>query len=838
NDLNLGPRAAHRKCAKIAGDTSGNYHPHGEQVVYPTLVRMAQPWNLIHPLVDGQGNFGSIDGDPPAAMRYTEARLAAPATEMLEDLKLETVDFEDNYDATRTEPVVLPSKFPNLLVNGSTGIAVGMATNLPPHNLGEICDGLLALLDKPDISTAELMRHVPGPDFPTGATICGRSGIAEAYENGRGAITVRGTVKVEQSKRDKMRVVITEIPYLILKNTIAEKIADCVKRGVLPEVSDVRDESGRKHPVRIVLELRRDANEDVVINKLYQYTPLQSNFTIMNIALVGRQPRTLSLKQLMEVFVDHRKEVIRRRATFLLRKARQRAHVVEGLILAVGSIDQVIEVIRRSPDPLTAKDRLMDMRLRLAVAETLRALLPEPFVQRAAGADQRLTGVQAEAILGMQLQRLTGLEIERLIKEYAGLSEEIAEHEAVLREERRVIDIIRNETMELKSKYARPRRTQFGPTVGEMRMEELIADEQVIVTLSHQGYIKRVPVETYRRQGRGGKGVRGGEAREGDFLASLFVASTHNYLLVFTNRGRVYWLKVYDIPSMSRTSRGRSLVNLLKMQANEEYRAVLPVKVFEEKFVFFGTAKGIVKKTPLGAFSRPRPSGIIAITLDPDDALVNVVLTEGGQEIVLGSREGYAIRFNESDVRAMGRSARGVKGMTLRGTDQVVDMVVIETGKSLLTVCEKGLGKRSAIDEYRLTKRGGMGVINIKVTDKNGPVVGLKSVEDTDEIMMITAKGIMLRTDLSEVREIGRATQGVRLIRIDEGDKLVSVAHIAREEDEEDEEQAAEGAGESGAGSADAQAEEAAADQPAQFEADTEGGPPTEENDAPGTDQA
>ena len=786
NDLNLSPRSAHRKCAKISGDTSGNYHPHGEQVVYPTLVRMAQPWNMGHPLVDGQGNFGSIDGDPPAAMRYTEARLTAPATELLDDLKLETVDFVDNYDATRTEPVVLPARFPSLLVNGSTGIAVGMATNIAPHNLGEVCDAIVACLNDPDISIVDIMKVLPGPDFPTGSTICGRRGIYDAYTTGRGSIPVRGTIRVEEKKNGRKVLIIEEIPYQILKNTIVEKIADGVKNGQLSEVSDVRDESGRKHPVRIVLELKRDANEDVIINKLYEYTPLQSNFNIINIALVGRQPHTLNIKQFIEIYIDHRKIVIRRRSAFLLRKARQRAHLVEGLILAVGSIDEIIDLIRKSPDPPTAKVALMELPLRLKVRGTIRALLPDKFVEQATGTDHTLTGVQADAILSMQLQRLTGLETEKLGREYAKLSEEIDGFNAILHDENRVIDIIREDVLELKAKYARPRRTRFGEAVGGFRMEALIADEQVIVTLSHEGYIKRVPVDTYRRQGRGGKGVRASDSREGDFLEHVFLASTHDYLLVFTNRGRVYWLKVYDIPSLSRTARGRSVANLLQMQVNEVHRAVLPVKEFEENFVFFSTTKGIVKKTPLGAFSRPRSNGIIAILLDPDDSLINVALTDGSQEVVLGSRNGYAVRFNESDVRAMGRTARGVKGMSFRGDDQVVDMVVIEPGMSLLTICEKGIGKRTLIDDYRLTKRGSMGVINIKISDKNGPVVALKPVSDGDELIMITSKGIMLRTGLSEVREIGRATQGVRLIRIDEGDALVSVAVVPRDEDEDD----------------------------------------------------
>ncbi len=785
NDLNLGPRANHRKCAKIAGDTSGNYHPHGEQVIYPTLVRLAQPWNMRHSLIDGQGNFGSMDGDPPAAMRYTEARMTAAATEMLADLQYETVDFEPNYDGTRTEPVVLPSKFPNLLVNGSVGIAVGMATNLPPHNLGEVCDALIALIDKPDLGVGQLMKIIPGPDFPTGGQICGRRGIVEAYSTGRGSITLRGKLHVEEGRGGKQIIVITEVPYGILRSTITEKIAAAMKSGQIKEAADVNDASDRRHPVRIEVTLRKDANEDVVINQLFKYTPLQSNYTMINIALVDRQPKTLPLKALLELYVDHRREVIRRRTQFLLRKARQRAHLLEGLILAVGDIDAIIQLIKESPDPPTAKDRLMARQLRLTEDLTLRQLLPEAFVQRAGATPQTLTAVQAGAILAMQLQRLTGLEVTKLAKEYSDLVEEIQGHEAVLRDEALVLDIIREDLYELKDKYANPRRTEVVEDVGEFNIEELIPEEQVVVTISHEGYVKRVEAEAYRKQGRGGRGIRGGETKEGDFLDHLFVVSTHDYLLFFTNRGRVYWARVFDLPAQARTARGRSIANLLKMQDNETLCAVLPVKQFEERFVFFATAQGTVKKTPMAAFSHPRPSGIIAITLDPTDTLIGVEETTGENEIVLGSQSGMAIRFNEQDVRAMGRGARGVKGMTLDRDDQVVDMVAIQPGLSVLTVCENGFGKRTDIGEYRLTRRGGKGVINIKATERNGKVVAIKAVRDEDEVMLITAKGIMLRTGLADIREIGRATQGVRIIRPDAGDRVVAVAKIAQEQNDE-----------------------------------------------------
>ncbi len=783
NDLNLGPRAQTKKCAKIAGDTSGNYHPHGESVIYPTLVRMAQPWNMRQPLVDGQGNFGSVDGDPPAAMRYTEARMTAAAAMLLEDLEYETVDFIPNYDNSREEPVVLPGKFPNLLVNGGTGIAVGMATNIPTHNASEVCDALMAFLDRPQLTVAELMKFLPGPDFPTGGQICGRRGIHEAYSTGRGSIVLRGRCKVEES-RGKKTIVIHELPFGVLRNTVTERIAAAVKSGDIKDVSAVNDASDRKSDVRIEVDLKRDANEDVIINQLYQFTPLQSTFHIMNIALVNRQPRTLTLRDMLSLYIDHRKDVIRRRTSFLLKRARQKAHILEGLILAVGDIDAIIELIKKSPDPQAARTSLMARPLRLIEHATLKKLLPEEFVRRHSVAAHHLTLVQVNAILSMQLQRLTGLEIEKLAQDFSRLMSEIEDYETILREEVRVRDLVRKDLLEIKEKFTDRRRTELVEDVGEFKMEELIVDEQVVVTLSHEGYIKRTAVDEYRKQGRGGKGVRGGSTKEGDFLEHLFIASTHDFLLVFTDRGRVYWLRVYDLPVMSRTSRGRSLANLLSMQQGESHRAVLAVREFEEAFVFFATARGTVKKTPISAFSRPRTGGIMAITLEADDSLINVERTTGENEIVLGSRDGMAIRFEESDVRAMGRGARGVRGMTLEGEDAVVSLVAITLGQSLLTVCENGYGKRTNIDEYRKTRRGGKGVINIKTTERNGKVVAIQAVVDTDEFMLITQNGMMLRTDLAAVREIGRATQGVRLIKIDETDRVVAVAKVAPEEDE------------------------------------------------------
>ena len=779
HDLNLRPTGKHRKCAKIAGDTSGNYHPHGEGVIYPTLVRMGQEWSMRHGLIDPQGNFGSIDADPPAAMRYTEARLTRPSEEMLTDLDKDTVDFAENYDGTRTEPVVLPSKFPNLLVNGSEGIAVGMATRLLPHNLGEICDSLVAMIDNPEITCDELMQIVPGPDFPTGGVICGTEGVRDAYETGRGAIPVRGVIHTEQPKTGRARIVVDEIPYGVLLPTIKDRIVDAIQNGTIKGIDDMRDESGRKQMVRLVITLKKNADADVIINQLWKYTPLQSNIHAIHVVLVNRVPKTLSLKQLLQNFLLHRVEVVRRRTQFLARKARQRAHVLEGLILAVADIDEIIQLIKESPDVDTARQRLIDKPLRLSERATVGRLLPEAFVQRATATDQHLTRTQADAILAMQLRRLTGLEIEQLAREYSKLTDEIANYDLILSDERRVLDIITEDLHELKAKYANPRRTQIAGAVREFAMDELIAEEDVIVTLSHAGYIKRVPIKTYRSQGRGGRGVRGAENKDNDFIEHMRVASTHDYLLFFTNFGRVYWLRVYDIPSLQRTSRGRSLANVLTMQPGERHMAVLPIKQFEENFVFFATEKGVVKKTPLSAFSRPRPSGIQAIKLDPDDSLIRALMSTGSDQIVLGTRLGMACRFNENDVRAMGRMTRGVRGIRLKPEDLVVDMAVIQPGMSLLTVCELGLGKRTELDAYRLTRRGGKGVLNVRITEKNGPVVALRAVTNDDALMLITANGILLRMSLDQLRDIGRATQGVRLIRVTGDDRVVAVARVA-----------------------------------------------------------
>jgi len=793
NDLNLGPRSSHRKCAKIVGDTGGNYHPHGDQATYGTLVRLGQDWNMRYPLVNPQGNFGSIDADPPAAMRYTEARMAAPAMEMLQDLNFDTVDFVPNYDETRNEPVVLPSKFPNLLVNGSTGIAVGMATNIAPHNLREVCDALLLVVNEPNCGFKDIMKVLPGPDFPTGGIICGKKGIVDAYTTGRGHLKVRAKTEVETTKRGRERIVVTEIPYMVVKTTIVSKIAECVHNGTVTEIADVRDESDR-HGLRVVVDLKKDAESEIVLNKLYRYTSLQTTFAIANIALVNNQPETLNIREMLQCFIDHRKVVIRRRSRFLLRRCRNRAHILEGLILAVTDIDEIISIIKKSPDAPTAKLNLMKKPLRLAEAATLRKLLPASFVKAKSEGEHFLTGPQADAILTMQLQRLTGLEIEKLAKEYAGLIEQIEGYEAILSDDTVLLDIIREDLHEIREKYGDKRRTQIADAVEVLDVEDLIADEDVIVTVSHSGYIKRMPTDTYRRQGRGGRGIIGSATKDDDFIKHLFIASTHDYLLVFTNRGKCYWLRVFGVPSMSRQSKGRSVANLLNL-GSQQIASIIAVSSFEdeegtpERQLVMATKKGVVKKTRLGAYGNPRSNGVIAINLDPDDALIGVDLTTGEDHIILGTCDGMTIRFDEQQVRSMGRVSRGVRGINLRSGDDVVGMVIVEEKASLFTVCENGYGKRTGIENYKSQSRGGLGLKNIKTSDRNGKVVALKAVHTGDDLMLITANGMIIRTGLDEIRSIGRNTQGVRLIKLKEGDKLVAAEKIAAEDLEDSREE-------------------------------------------------
>ncbi|WP_428940705.1 DNA gyrase subunit A [Fontivita pretiosa] len=792
HDLNLTPGRKHIKCAKIAGDTSGNYHPHGEAVIYPTLVRMAQDWVMRYPLIDGQGNFGSTDGDPPAAMRYTEARMAPPTLDMLADIELDTVDFQPNYDERLMEPTVLPSKFPNLLVNGSTGIAVGMACNLLPHNLREICDAIVKVIDNPEITLQELLQIVPGPDFPTGGIICGRDGIIEGYRTGRGRITLRAKMSVEQDKKGRNAIIIEQIPYGIIRRIIVESIADCVKKDLIRDIADVNDHSGREHACRIVVDLKRDADPDIVINQLYQYTPCQITVSMINIALVNRQPRTMGLKELIQHFIDHRKEVITRRTRHLLRKAQQRGHILEGLIFAVCDIDEVVKLIRSSKTREEAIGKLRARAFRIAPDHPAAARIPAALMERATKHPVMLTQVQAEAIGRLQLIQLVGLEMQKLVEEYRGVVEEIEGYEAILRDESMVLDIIREDTYEIREKYGDDRRTEITGEVTEMSMEKLVAPEDVVVTVSHEGYIKRLPVDTYRAQGRGGRGIKGTESKEGDFVEHLFVANTHDHLLFFTNQGRVYQRRVYDVPEMSRTSQGRSIANLLSFQEGEKIASVLNVRDFtkDEQFLMFATARGVVKKTALSAYSNIRANGIIAIGLEEGDTLIDVCCTSGKDHVILGTKSGLAIRFDESEVRAMGRPAAGVTGARFkREGDEVVAMLIVPNGQNagwkLLTACVNGYGKRTPLEEYPVKGRGTRGVINIDANERNGEVIGMKLVADTDQVLLITQRGIIIRTRVDEIRETGRNAAGVRLIKLDEGDRLVAMAKVDAEDEDE-----------------------------------------------------
>jgi DNA gyrase subunit A len=759
NDLNLGPRSKHRKCAKICGDTSGNYHPHGESVVYPTLVGMAQPFTTRYQLVDSQGNFGAIDGSPPAAMRYTEARLGYPAMHLLEDLDKETVDEAPNYDDTRMQPVVLPARFPNLICNGSTGIAVGMAASLPPHNLREVAAAINKLLDKPDVTLDELLEIVQGPDFPTGGTIMGRSGIRNAYASGRGSVVCRAKYHVEE-KKGRKSLVFTEVPYQIKTTTILERIDHLVKSGQIDSISDANDETNDRVGLRLVVELKKSVEDEIVtVNQLFKLSPLQSTFSIINLAILDGRPRTLGFKQMLECHRDHRQDVIRRRTRFLLRKAEERLHILDGLRLAVQNIDEVIEIIKKSANTDEARQRLI-----------------ERF---------ELSEIQARAILDMRLARLTGLEIEKLEAEHKEVSDKITYYKTILNDRSVLIGLMKKDLQEMVEQYGDARRTEISDEeVGSFVAEDLIPEEMMVVTVTHEGYIKRTALDQYRTQGRGGKGVSAAETKEGDFLWNVFIASTHDHLLFFTDKGRVYWKKVYELPSYGRAAKGRSLANVVETQPEEKICAILRVESFDDRFLVTATRNGLIKKTALEAYSRRRAGGIIAVGLEEDDSLVGVNLCRAGQSIVLGTRNGMSIRFDESGVRAMGRSAVGVWGIRLDEGDEVRDMVVIDGGGTLLTICENGYGKRTQIDEYRQQSRGGKGIIDIRTTERNGKVVNLLAVGDEDEVMMITKDGQIVRTKVSEISVIGRNTQGVRCIALNEGDKLVSVARIPNEEPE------------------------------------------------------
>jgi DNA gyrase subunit A len=765
--MGLSSTRGYRKCAKIVGEVMGNYHPHGDASIYDTLVRLAQDFNMRAPLVDGQGNFGSIDGDPPAAMRYTEARLESLGDQMMTDLDKETVDFVPNYDETTEEPSVLPAPFPNLLVNGSAGIAVGMATNIPPHNMREVIDAVIWLIEstqteeKPTLPEKQrkLLELVPGPDFPTGGYIVGRHGIQQAYLTGRGSVIMRAKAEIELSKKgDRSSIVVSAIPYQVNKKRLIEHIAELVNAKTIEGVSDIRDESDRDG-MRIVVDLKRGEMGDVVLNNLYKHTQLQTSFGIIMLAIVGGRPKVLSLLELIESFVEFRREVVRRRTEFELRKAEARRHILEGLKIALDHLDAVIALIRASRNPAEARDGLI--------------------------AQFSLTPVQAQAILDMQLQRLTGLERDKILAELAELLKLIERLTAILSSDRLVMQIVIDELRAVQEKYSDPRRTEILAEEGEFRIEDLIAEEDMAITVSNTGYIKRTAITNYRNQRRGGKGRIGMRTREEDFVSHLFIASSHAYIMIFSDRGRAYWLKVHEIPDVGPDGRGKAIANLVSMEAGERIAALLAVKEFEDnKFIVMGTRRGVIKKTELSAFSNPRAGGIIAMGVEEGDSVIAVSISEGNGEIFIGTISGMAIRFPESDVRSMGRSAYGVRGISLRDDDEVVAMEVLVPGGTILSVTERGYGKRTELEEYRVQSRGGIGIINIQTSDRNGKVIGVAQVTDDDELMLITQQGKILRMESKSIRSIGRATQGVRLIEIEGEDRAVSIARLAEKDEE------------------------------------------------------
>ena len=757
------PNRPYSKCAGIVGEVLKKYHPHGDAAVYDTLVRMAQAFNLRYPLIDGQGNFGSVDGDPPAAYRYTEARLTPLAESMMQDLDKDTVDFVPNFDGNVEEPTVLPTVVPNLLVNGASGIAVGMATNIPPHNLGEVVDGATFVLDNPGLSPAQLtkglLERIPGPDFPTAGFVHGREGIEQAYRTGRGTIQIRARAEIEDIGKDRQAIVITEIPYQVNKARLLEKIAELARDRKIEGISDPRDESDRQG-MRIVVELKRGEVPQVVLNNLFKHTALQTSFGIIVLAISENRPRVLPLLEVVNQFLEFRREVVGRRTTFELEKAEARAHVLEGFVKALDHLDEIIELIRAASTPAAARDQLM--------------------------ARFEFSEIQAQAILDLQLQRLTGMEREKIVKEHEEIQKLVSELKAILGSEEKIKEIVRAEMQEVKEKFGDPRRTEIIAKTREIRVEDMIAEEDMVITVSHLGYIKRSPVSVYRKQKRGGKGRIGMRTREEDFVDRLFITSSHDYILIFTDRGRVYWCKVLEIPEVGSAGKGKAIVNLVSMSPNEKLAAVCPVKEFpEDRHVLMATRSGRVKKTPLSAFANPMSRGIIAIGIGEGDSLIAAAVTGAGDEAVIATRKGLAIRFAASDVRPMGRTAGGVKGIRLREGDQVVGMAVAEEEGTLLTVTEKGYGKRTALDQYRLQSRGGKGIINIKTTPRNGPVVGVRFVGEEDEVMVVTGNGMILRLRVKGILVHGRATQGVRLIDVDEGDHVVAVAKLAEKQEEE-----------------------------------------------------
>jgi DNA gyrase subunit A len=784
----------YKKSARIVGDVMGKYHPHGDAAIYDTTVRMAQNFSMRETLVDGQGNFGSVDGDSAAAMRYTEIRLTRLAEELLgDDMDKETVDWTVNYDGSLPEPVVLPAKFPNLLVNGAEGIAVGMSTKIPPHNLAEVCEAAILLLDDPGAGLERLMQILPGPDFPTGAQILGRAGIYEAYKTGRGIIHIRGRAAIERNaKTDRDTIVITEIPFQVNKAKLIERLADLVNEKRIEGISAIRDESDREG-MRVVIETKRGEIGQVILNQIYALTDLQTSFGIINLAIVDGQPRILALRDFLRYFLDHRRGVVVRRTRFELRKAEERAHLLLGLALALANLDLVIQIIRSSKDPSEARERLTtEVMFEKTALERFLGIgeLELSAATRREGDFLKLDAVQAQAILDMRLQRLTGLERDKIVAEYAEIVEKIRDLKDILANPPRVTAIIRGELNEIKDTYGNPRRTEIVTDSGDMGIEDLIAEEEMVLTITRGAYVKRSPLSIYRAQKRGGKGRTGATAKEEDVLEHLFVASTHDYLLVFTNRGRVHWVKVYDIPNLAPNARGRALVNLIAVEPGESVAAMTTTREFpDDKNLVFATKNGLVKKTVLSAYGNPRTAGIIAINIEEGDELLSVHITDGERQIFLGTRDGMAIKFSESDVRPTGRDTTGVKGIELREGDVVVEMDPVDETGTLLTVTEKGFGKRTDVAEYRHQTRGGTGVINIKVTEKNGPVVAIRTVKETEELLLITEQGMVIRIRVSDIRETGRAAMGVKLMDLDEGDRIVAMAKL-----EEREEEAVEGA--------------------------------------------
>jgi DNA gyrase subunit A len=829
NDLGLASNRGYRKCAKICGDTSGNYHPHGEAVIYPALVRLAQDFNMRYPLIDGQGNYGSVDGDPPAAMRYTESRLSKISEDILADLEKETVDFIPNFDQTREEPVVLPSRIPNLLVNGASGIAVGMATNIPPHNLREIVEAAVLLIEKPDTPLKEIMKHVPGPDFPTGAYIAGREGIEAAYRTGRGSFMMRAKAAIEESGKDRENIVVTEIPYQVNKSKIIERIAELVQTKKIEGIADVRDESSREG-MRVVIEIKRGEESQLILNSLFKHTQMQESFGMILLAIVGGQPRELGLIPLIKLFIEHRRDVVLRRTRYELRKAEEREHILVGYQIALDHLDNVIRIIRGSSSRVEAKENLLKYFSEQDVTITengksrkLEGVKLDGRKYKLGGLEGEtaravtggLTSVQVDAILELQLHRLTQLSVDEILKELKSIREQIAELKEIISSEKKLKQVITAELREVQKAYGDDRRTQIVDKVDEIKLEDLIADTDMLITVSHAGYIKRTAAEIYRHQSRGGKGRIGAKTKEEDFVEHLFIASAHSYILLFTSKGRVYWLKVYELPEAAAATRGKAISNLVKFQEDEKLTALVAARNLEEegRFVFMATKSGTVKKSALTEFSNPRSTGIIAINLDAKDELIGAKLTDSKQMIFLASHEGQAILFRETEVRPMGRNAGGVNGMDLDKEDYVVSMDAVQpdfeiiakehkqTSQNLeelenehikdslitlmLTVSEKGFGKRTPLAEYRITSRGGKGVVNMKTTERNGSVVATLQVTEESDVMVIAHNGKVIRVHASEIREAGRSTQGVRLLRLEADDSVAAAAVLQEEQEEE-----------------------------------------------------